>query len=431
MAGKGERASRPVAIEFSTVGAAAAELPPMTSRDDSSPSLPGFRRLGDTSQSAAPSTEVASSVVSVSEPSAQPRPGTPEWADESNRLYAERVEREEKAKVYYIGQWQDDQRAIPTNFIACALFAGIQGKDATYLDGVEIANANGLRITFKGKRLTQTHADVWEGIMHLARQTPEGSTVRFRARQLLRLIGRHTGKSQRDQLHEWITDLVATNVEITDTTNTNKKHYFGSLVPRGVADDGVEEDNSLYAIEINRDLAKLFASGFATVNWDQRRRLQRKPLALWLQHYFSKFTKPVSVTELHRLAGSNAELKEFRRKLRIALGELQKEGVVGGWRIDERTDAVCVVRPSKTATPSQVADTVAPPAAAQRELLLPTPIDSGVTDRAKDAFRRLYPNRDPGQCLAAFGAWIRSKNIEPKNPDALFLDFAKKWAANS
>jgi hypothetical protein len=402
----------------------------MTARDDSSTGYPGFQRLGEVLPSV--TTAASPAINSPSESPSKPTIGSSEWADESNRLYAERIEIEEKAKVYYIAQWQDDQRAIPTNFIACALFAGIQGKDATYLDGVEIANANGLRITFKGKRLTQTHADVWEGIMHLARQTPEGSTVRFRARQLLRLIGRHTGKSQRDQLHEWITDLVATNVEITDTTNTNKKHYFGSLVPRGVADDGAEEDNSLYAIEINRDLAKLFASGFATVNWDQRRRLQKKPLALWLQHYFSKFTKPVSVAELHRLAGSNAELKEFRRKLRIALGELQKEGVIGGWRIDEKTDAAHVVRPGRAPQSSpQATATIVPQGSAQRELPLPTTVDSGVSDRAKDMFRRQYANRDPAQCLAAFGAWIRGKNIEPKNPDALFLDFAKKWIANS
>ncbi len=334
----------------------------------------------------------------------------------------------EKAQVYQIAWWSDDQRAIPVNFIACALFAGIQGKSATYLDGVEIANANGMRITFKGKRLTQTHADVWEGIMHLSRQLPEGSTVRFRARQLLRLIGRHTGKSQRDQLHEWISDLVATNVEISDTTN--KRHYFGSLVPRGVADDGIEDDNSVYAIEINRDLAKLFASGFATVNWDQRRRLQKKPLALWLQHYFSKFTKPVLVSELHRLAGSNAELKEFRRKLRIALEELRKEGVLEAWRIDEATDAVHITVPGRASLKPKGPFPVPTATTAQAELplLSHSPL---VSQKALDAFRRVHGRDDGARCASDFVAWLTKSGNTAANPDAAFLGFAKKWVADN
>src|ERR1700733_7986581 len=109
--------------------AGAAGLPPMTSRDDSSPSLPRFRRLGDISQSAAPATG-ATSAASLPESPAKPRPGTTEWADESNRQYTERLERDEAATVYRIAQWQDDKRAIPTDFVACALFPGIQGKEA-------------------------------------------------------------------------------------------------------------------------------------------------------------------------------------------------------------------------------------------------------------------------------------------------------------
>jgi len=105
---------------------------------------------------------------------------------------------------------------------------------------VEIANANGFRIKFKGKRLTQVHADVWQGIMHLARSTPEGSRIRFGARAFLRLIGRHDGKSQRDQLHSWIMDLVATNVEVVSTTQ--KRIYFGSIVPEGARDESSPQD---------------------------------------------------------------------------------------------------------------------------------------------------------------------------------------------
>lgn len=242
---------------------------------------------------------------------------------ERKRLELDLVEPSRAASGHHLATWPDDHRAIPFEFVACALFAAIQEKHSTYCDGVEIANANGVRIRFKGKRLTQVHADVWEGIMHLARGCPAGTKVRFRARAFLRLVGRHTGKSQREQLHGWITDLVATNLEVID--GANRRRYFGSMLPEGARDDSPGAEG-LYVVEINRHLCGLFRTGRATINWEQRRNLRGKCLALWLQHYFARFRKPVDVAELHRLSGSCAPLKSFRRNLVVALEELASVG---------------------------------------------------------------------------------------------------------
>ena len=351
-----------------------------------------------------------------------PHIGTPEWLRKVQKESEELEAQLEAAAVYQLAFWPDDKRAMPTDFLACALFAAIQEKDASYFDGVQIANANGFQITFRGKRLTQVHADVWQGIMHLARQMPEGKIVRFSTRQLLRLIGRHIGKSQRDQLKDWIGEFVATNVEITDTKN--KRRYFGSLLPRGAADDEAG-NNSLYAVEINRDLAKLFNNGFATINWAQRRRLQKKPLALWLQHYLSKFTKPVAVAELHRLAGSTAELKEFRRKLRNALAELVTEKVLGSWRIDEHMDTVFFTMERSrdlqgTSEPRLIVS------AAERPTL-PLDIVPAVNEETRAKFRALYPDKDVNACLADFAAWLKKPGKNAPDRPMRFLGFAKKW----
>jgi hypothetical protein len=187
------------------------------------------------------------------------------------------VEAESTAEVIQLGWWQDDQRAVPAEFIACALFAAISGTHSEYLDGVEIANANGQRITYKGKRLTQVHADVWQGIMHLARQLPHGSKVRFRAREFLRLIGRHTGKSQRKQLEGWLSDLQATSVTVIDSSKEEPQRFFGSLLPEGAGED--EKDDSVYVIQIPERLAALFETGFALIDWEQRQKLRGKWLA--------------------------------------------------------------------------------------------------------------------------------------------------------
>ena len=103
-----------------------------------------------------------------------------------------------KNKVYQLAFWPDDKRAMPGDFIACALFSALQEKDAEYLERVQLASINGLSVTYTGHRLTQVHADVWDAIMHLARQFPEGSRVEFRARQLhLQQCGHHHHRGNR------------------------------------------------------------------------------------------------------------------------------------------------------------------------------------------------------------------------------------------
>jgi hypothetical protein len=351
----------------------------------------------------------------------------PSLAATLQRIEQTEAQREE-ARIYQFAFWPDDKRAMPTDFIACALFASIQEKDATYFDGVEIANANGFRITFKGKRLTQVHADVWQGIMHLARRAPQGTKLRFRARAFLRLIGRHTGKSQRDQLHRWITDLVATNVEITDTGK--KRRYFGSMLPEGARDESHPTD-AAYVVEINRHLCKLFQAGFATVNWEQRQKLGGKWLALWLHHYFSRFTKPVTVTELHRLSGSSARsLRHFREKLKGALAELHHVGLLSGSRIDGKTDTVFVSLPEKELPPSSSIEPAARKPSPARTLD-PLGPRYEVSSAVKSRYRQLYGRDDVGACLDAWHAWLTRSGKTAERPDGAFLGFAKKWVASS
>jgi hypothetical protein len=96
-------------------------------------------------------------------PARAPEIGSPEWLRKVQQDREDQEEWREAATVYQLSLWPDHKRAMPTDFLVCALFAAIQEKDASYFNGVQIANANGFEITFRGKRLTQVHADVWQG----------------------------------------------------------------------------------------------------------------------------------------------------------------------------------------------------------------------------------------------------------------------------
>jgi hypothetical protein len=254
-------------------------------------------------------------------------------AAETQAVIEQRARAVEEARVYQLAFWPEDERAMPGDFIACALFSA--SKRTTYVDGEALASINGLTVIFTGKRLTQVHADVWMGIMHLARERYSGDTVSFRARTLLELIGRHTHQRQRDELKQWIRQLQATSVLIQD--DAKQKRFGGSLLPWHEEDDG--DGHTIFVVDITRELAKVLSGNFWRIDWERRKRLQKKPLALWLQTYFSRFKRPVAVAQLHALAGSTSSLKKFRQNLGLALDELHAEGGYSA-AIDRQTDTV-------------------------------------------------------------------------------------------
>ena len=338
--------------------------------------------------------------------------GTPEWDAEWQSLETER----ERKKVYQLAFWDDDKRAMPTDFVACALFAALHGKNTQYLRGEYIACINGYTVAYTGKRLTQVHADVVMGALHLMRGRPQGDTVEFRVRPFLRLIGRHTGKTDRDSFRQLIDDVIATAVRITKPDG--KVGYVGSILAK--AKDIEVGNDTLFVLEVHREIARLFESGFGTIDWEKRKALMRQPLCLWLQLYFSKFgTRPVAVAELHRLSGSTAPLKKFRQNLRAALSVLESKGVVTA-RIDATTDAVR--RDQRAAAlPSRP---VAKPSPSTQGAL---PLGPSVSARAKAEFGKLYPEHDPEACARSFTNWLARKGHTANDPDAAFLGFASKW----
>jgi hypothetical protein len=271
-------------------------------------------------------------------------PMLPAFKAAYDRAQADIVKRE-SAKVYQFPIWPEPDRGIPNEFSRSALFAAIQPKGRTYLDNEQIASQEGYTITYTGQRLDQTHLDVFEGLMHIARGIHEGNKIRFSAHSFLKLIGRDTGNAQHKWLLKAMNHLTATSVQIK---RGNAKVFWGSLLPKGYG----RPDSGDYEVEITRELIQLFDRGFTQIDWEQRRLLRRKPLAQWLQIYYSSHAKPypVTVSFLHDKAGSSTKsLRKFRQLMKAALDEIKGVGAIVDWSIDD-TDKVHVIR---TAAPSQ------------------------------------------------------------------------------
>jgi hypothetical protein len=243
-----------------------------------------------------------------------------------------RQRQEQEAIDAGLPDWPENKRGLPNSALRSALF-GISPKERrTYVIERHIASVEGLEVFItRGPSLMQHHLDVWEQCLKLGKDQGTGKRIEFTAYAFLKSIGRNTGKSDCEWLKNALYDLAACVVRITDMNRT----YFGPLIHGGTRD----EATGRYVIEINPKIALLYGAGrWTQLDYAQRARLRRHPLAQWLHAFYSTHASPYryKVETIRNLCGAEKEtdLKKFRQVLRRALDHLQE---ATGWRcwIDE------------------------------------------------------------------------------------------------
>src|SRR6202044_3095584 len=95
----------------------------------------------------------------------------------------------------------EQKRGTPNSFLRSSLFAAVQGKDRRFMKEEVLASQNGITVKFTGEQLNQSDLDVWETLVHLARQHPLGHVRSFTAHGLLKALGLHTGNKDHKWLH--------------------------------------------------------------------------------------------------------------------------------------------------------------------------------------------------------------------------------------
>lgn len=229
--------------------------------------------------------------------------------------------------------WSEPQRGIPNSILRSALFGLVRRGRRGYVDKQVIASWPGISIRYTGVKLDQSDLDVWLLAAHLARHHALGSEIRFSAYGFLNGISRSKGKQNREWLKSVFTRLTACAVEI----NVGSSTYVGSLVQ----DFFLDRASGEYVLTVNPRLATLFDDGYSLLAW-QTRTVLRSDLAKWI-HCFIRSHEPgamhrIGITGLLELCGSESKnLREFRQRLRDAMGELQAIGEVSDWCLSQNT----------------------------------------------------------------------------------------------
>jgi hypothetical protein len=267
----------------------------------------------------------------MSDNSTQPKPGSPEWINEKQRLCRERA----AAKVIYLPTWPEMRRGSPNEIIRSALF-NVRNRHTLrrYFKDEPIVVFGDGRITYRGEELRQDDEDVWLQLLHLARQQPLGEWVEFTAYSMLKALGwPDQGYSYR-RLQTCLSRLQATTLHFY--SKRLGKSLMLSLVKecrRSEAEGG----SSRWRVQISRELYHLFAEPFYTLlEWDQRKQLG--PLAKWLHGFYASHAEPypLKVTTLQEASGSDTQrVRKFKELLQAALDELVVVGFLKSWRIEK------------------------------------------------------------------------------------------------
>jgi len=242
-----------------------------------------------------------------------------------------KIAEREQNSVVQLPLWPEPKRGAPNSFIRSALFAAIQSKDRLFLKETVLASQDGIEVRYTGEQLNQADLDVWETIVHLAREQPLGTVASFTAHGLLKAMGMPTGNSQHKQLHSTLLRLTACAVEVKHEGKT----YFGPLIKSGAKDEVTRH----YGIELNKGIIKLFGDNqWTALDWKQRQELRAQPLAQALHAFYSSHREPfaVKLATLQAYTGSrNKQAASFKRQVRTALAQLVDVGFLASFEITD------------------------------------------------------------------------------------------------
>lgn len=240
--------------------------------------------------------------------------------------------------------WRDDLRAIPNDFVRCALFRAVQRTkqvDETMHNKSQIASFSDTIIRYTGPELTQFDCNVFMAILHLLRAQKSNRRIET---SLYHIVVHLLGLSRNAKIYNEVKNsaerMRASAIHIEKTGANGKKMFWtGGLIDEFAYDENTDK----LVILVSSRIAKLFEPGrFTTVDHTVRRSLSRHSLSMWLQLYLCSHRRPypIKIETLRNLSG-HSEMPMFRfrallsRSVEKLVESYEKHGVECEYALDK------------------------------------------------------------------------------------------------
>lgn len=245
--------------------------------------------------------------------------------------------------TFELKPWPEHVRGAPNVLLRSALFGVVAPGAREYVRKLLLPTPTGTEVRYTGERLDQGDADVWLALVHLARERLSqgaraflGVQIRIPRKTLLRLLGRPNGGEAQKRLDASLLRLQGgvISVRYVDRKTQHRMVYSGQLLLPCHRDETTGE----LLLHLNADLVNLFAGGWSSIVWAERRQLGRRQLAQWLHAFYCTHQAPypMKLETLQQLSGARMSLDDWRTKQLIpALEAVAATGAITAWRIDD------------------------------------------------------------------------------------------------
>jgi len=261
-----------------------------------------------------------------------------------------RQQRFNELQLKLFPDWPEDRRGAPNAVVRSAVFGVVRRGRRKRITDLPIAGPEGWDITMTGWRLDQHDCDIWLEVMHLARDTKPGETVRFTIYSLLKRLGRTSHPSQDDRvwLEQRLKNLAATTIAY------DSGRYVG-VVGALLGGFRIDRETGEGVARTNPEIRPLFEE-ITHLNVEQRRELGQNQLAKALHAAISSHATwlPMRVvTLMHRIGAEYDRVRDFKRDLKAVLEDFAQRGWIRSYRFAAGADGE-LVEISKIGTPAQV-----------------------------------------------------------------------------
>jgi hypothetical protein len=237
-----------------------------------------------------------------------------------------------------------DIGAMPNHINRSSLFAPVARGRRKFHRQTPMVTRSDCVLEYTGEQLDEADADLVMSLIFFAQQQPLGTPVPLHRAQLLRKIGRSTGKHDYEWLHRRIKALTEATLFLEARKPDGSTRYsIGKTVSFRIVSSFVYDDETeSYTYTLDPRWVQMFANReYALIDFEKRLQIGRgQDVAKSLQRLLATSADPVQRYALDWLKSKmeySGRMRDFRESLMRACAELERLEIIARSRIEQST----------------------------------------------------------------------------------------------
>jgi hypothetical protein len=267
-----------------------------------------------------------------------------EWVKQKAAEAAARLEQKSAETPRQLWLPGFDIGAMPNHINRSSLFAPIARGRRKFHRQKPMVTRSDCVLEYTGEQLDEADADLVMALIFFAKQSPLGVPVPLNRAELLRKLGRGTGKQQYEWLHRRIKALTEATLFLEAKRPDGSIRYsIGKTVSFRIVSSFVYDDKTeSYIYTLDPRWVQMFGNReYALIDWDKRLQIGRgQDMAKALQRLFATSSDPIQRYALDWLKDKleySGRMRDFRESLLRACAELERLDIIARARIEQST----------------------------------------------------------------------------------------------